>query len=129
MTIDTIRKIFESKMTDRCSIYRRKTIINPDKTTQVVLDKNPILSDVPCRISFIRYKVENPSDMQLDSNPIQLTPKIFFPLYTDIKAGDTVKLNRISSEGITLLTYSGILGLPAYYDTHIEVMLNIDTDA
>lgn len=129
MTVDMVRKAFESKMTDKSTIYRRRTIINDDRTTSVVLDTEPIAVDVPSRISFIRYKVEDPSNTAVDNNPIQLTPKIFFPVYTDIKAGDTVKLKRMSKEGIVMYTYEGILGLPAYYDTHIEVMVNIDTTA
>lgn len=129
MTIDMIRKAFEGKMTDKSNIYRRKTVKNEDGSTAVILDPEPIAVDVPSRISFIRYKVEDPSNTAIDNNPIQLTPKIFFPVYTDIKAGDTVKLKRISKEGIVMYTYEGILGLPAYYDTHIEVMLNVDTTA
>lgn len=129
MNVYQARKVLEAKMNDRCDIYRRVTVINDDRTTSVVLDTEPIAVDVPSRISFIRYKVEDPSNTAVDNNPIQLTPKIFFPVYTDIKAGDTVKLKRMSKEGIVMYTYEGILGLPAYYDTHIEVMMNIDTTA
>lgn len=129
MNVFEARKVLESKMTDRCKIYRRKTVRNTDNTTAVILPTEPLHTDVHCRISFIRYKVENPADVEVDENPTRMVPKIFFPVFTDIKAGDRVELARISVEGEILLTYSGTLGLPAAYDTHTEVMLNVDTSA
>ena len=129
MNVYQARKVLEAKMNDRCDIYRRVTVINPDGTTSIKLSEEPIYKDIPSRISFIRYKVENPSDINIDENVIENTPKLFLPVFTDIKAGDTVVLNRMSSEGKILYTYKGIVGLPATYDTHTEIMLFIDTSA
>ena len=129
MNIFMSRKVKEAKMTDRCDIYRRKTIKNLDGTENVVLDKEPLYTDVHCRISFVRYKVENPAGILIDENPVELVPKIFFPVFTDIKVGDTVKLRRISTENEVLGTYEGITGLPAFYDDHTEVMLSVNTSA
>lgn len=129
MDVYQTRKVLESRMVDRSDIYRRRSEKNIDGTTAVRLSKTPIATDVPSRISFIRYRVENPSDKRVDENPIEVAVKIFFPVMTDIKAGDKVVLRRMSSEGEVLYTYSGMVGLPATYDTHTEVMLDIDTSA
>lgn len=129
MNVFQTRKVLEAKMTDKCDIYRRKKVINENGSTDIILDPTPIATDVPCRISFIRYKIEDPSNIRIDENPIEHTPKIFLPVFTDIKAGDTVILRRISVENEILYTYKGIVGAPACFDTHIEIMLNIDTSA
>lgn len=129
MDVYQARQVLNAKMTDRSDIYRRTSVKNPDGTTAVVLKDIPIATDVPSRVSFIRYKIEDPSDRQLDENPLKSTVKIFFPVKTDIKAGDKVVLRRLSSEGDILYTYKGVLGLPAAFDTHMEVMLDIDTSA
>ena len=90
MNVYQARKVLEAKMNDKWDIYRRVTVINPDGTTSIKLSEEPIYKGIPGRISFIRYKVENPSDINIDENVIKNTPKIFLPVFTDIKAGDTV---------------------------------------
>lgn len=129
MNYKQTRLVLESRMTDRCDIYRHKTIKNIDGTTDIKIGSEPIHSNVKCRISFIRYKIENPSDIKVDENPIRFTPKIFFPVFTDVKAGDKLIVTRYSSENEVLGHYEGITGMPAYYDTHTEIMLNVHTGA
>lgn len=129
MNYKQTRLVLESRMTDRCNIYRHRLITNIDGTTDLVLDNEPLHANVKCRISFIRYKIENPSDIKVDENPIRFTPKIFFPVFTDVKAGDKLVVTRYSSENEELGKYEGVTGMPAYYDTHTEIMLNVNTDA
>lgn len=129
MNYKQTRLIFQSKMTDRADIYRHRVINNIDGSTDIVLDEKPLYTNVKCRISFIRYKIENPSDIAVDENPIRFIPKLFFPVFTDVIAGDVVKVTRYSSENEILGYYDGVTGMPAYYDTHTEIMLNVNTNA
>lgn len=130
MNVFQARRVLEAAMTDRCTICRRRSVINSDGTTTVKLDtENPIVKNHKCRLSFSRYRLESAANKAIDENPVETNPKVFFPIFTDVKAGDYIYIDRMSTENEVLMKYEGILGLPAAYDTHTEAMLNIDTSA
>ena len=60
MNVFQARRVLEAAMTDRCTICRRRSVINSDGTTTVKLDtENPIVKNHKCRLSFSRYRLES----------------------------------------------------------------------
>lgn len=129
MNIIQYREMLRGLMTDRCSINRRKTVINMDKTTSIVMPKEPLYTEVECRLSISSGGFDKANDIEVDRNPIMSNMKLFFPFNADIIAGDFIIVKRKSFNGDVIGTYQGNIGMPMCYDTHKEAFLFVDRSA
>lgn len=127
MKLSSFGKLLSPTYTDKLSINRFIEVTNPDGTIGMGLPKEPVYSDVRCRISF--NISDNPETTKEDSNPIYLQIKIFCSPNEDIQKGDILVANRIGDDGEVLESYNGIANLPFKYVTHQEVLFTEVGDA
>jgi len=113
---DILKKLYEDSLT----INRYTKVTNPiDGTTGIELDDIPVITGVPCRISF--GDTDNPEKGKEESNPIYMEIKIFCGSDVDIRVGDKLTVKRMGNDGTTILaTYTGTANLPHIYISHKE---------
>ena len=100
------------------------SLIESTYVFNAVLPDTPIFNNIPCRVSFGNR--ESAKDTEIDFNPINFTPKLFFSLNVKLKAGDYVVVTRSIDTNETSVIYEGNIGLPAVFQTHQEVLFNVE---
>lgn len=122
-----VSKLIASMLTDKVDVYRYVNEVSEDGSTTTKLSSEPVVSDLPGRISFSYSKIENAKIHDPSGDPIDHTPKIFFLTDADIKTGDIVTVKRyIPGTEEILVSYRGKIGLPSIFPTHIEVSIAIE---
>lgn len=128
MKLGAFGKVFALMFTDKMTISRYTETLNPDGTTNISSDVEPVYENVACRVSFNQN--DNPESLGDDANPIFLQVKIFTATATDIRKGDYVVAQRLDDDGETVLaTYEGESNLPVVYVTHKEAAIAQTGDA
>lgn len=127
MKLGDFSGIITTMFTDKMDINRYVDQSNEDGTTETVLPKLPIYTDVACRISFLSE--ESPKDGTVDDNPVKANPKIFCKTTADVQPGDFITVRRLDDAGNVMATYSGQIGLPSTYITHKEALFLIKESA
>jgi hypothetical protein len=127
MKLSGFAPILSSLMTDQMDIFRHDTTENEDGTTKTELPSTPLSENIRCRVSF--FTSDNPRDMNIDENPVIMSPTIFCDADTDILPGDIVTVRRMQDDGTVAQTINGRVGFPKFYPSHKEVPLSIDTSA
>lgn len=113
---------------DRMDILRYTHSKNSDGTTETSMKPEPVLTEVPCRLSFSN-STDNPDDLKVDENPIEYMPRIFCLPDVPLQAGDYVIVYRKDDDGNTVYSYKGNIAHPNWYSNHVEVKLNINESA
>lgn len=113
---------------DRMDVLRYIHTENPDGTTETSMQPEPVLTNVPCRVSFSN-STDDPNDVVVDENPIKYMPRIFCSPDVPLQAGDYVIVYRKDDSGRTTYSYKGNIAQPNWYSNHIEVKFNIDEAA
>lgn len=109
------RKIIEKTFIDRCTIIEKKEILNKDSSNTL---KDVIsYKDIPCRIS---YENKNKQPATIINNIAELNQiiKLFINPEIEINAGSKI----IATQNKREIIYKNT-GIPAYYDTHQEIIL------
>lgn len=123
MDLSAFRSVIESFFTDKADIYHYSSKTNEDGTTENLLPSEPSVPNVPCKLSF--SMMETPADGTSDNEPIVDQVKLFYSLSSDFHAGDYVIARRLQNDGTVLQTYKGIIGLGAYFQTHVEAVFEV----
>jgi hypothetical protein len=123
MDISSFKGHFESMFTDEVDVFLYIPTKGADGSTSIARSDTASLEKVKCKLIY--KSLESPADKTDDANPVELIPRVLFPLNTSIKAGDYLVVNKKASDGTVLATYSGDAGLPGIYATHQEVFLQI----
>lgn len=119
-----VRNTIEKLYTDRFDAYRYEPGENEDSTTDAKLSLAPYILNQKCRLSFVPNRQENSKDTDVDSNPILTQPKIFAAPDCGLKAGDYVFARRMADDEKTVLAeYTGPVGLPFLYPSHLECQI------
>lgn len=109
-----IRKAIESWYTDTCNITGTKKVQDGSIT---YFEDNVIIENQPCRLSYSKVTTTTDAD---GTSTINQTIKLFISPDIDIKAGCNIEVNRNGNK-----TMYKCSGMPAIYDTHQEVVLDI----
>lgn len=117
-----------SKMmhTDRFSIKRYIDIEDDDGSTKEAVEPNPILKDIPCRISTIKEDEQNLK--QEDANKKLVKLKVFCSTDIEVYKGDLVIAERIIN-GKSVDIIKAIAGKPMKYSINQEFILIEDGEA
>ena len=119
-----VRSNIEKLYTDRFDAYRYVEEDDEDGTTEMKISKTPHIINQRCRVSFVPNRQEDPKDTDVDSNPIRTQPKIFAAPDCGLAVGDYVVVRRLADDGKTVLAkYSGPVGLPFLYPSHLECQI------
>ena len=113
------RKAVESRYRGLCDILEKRKV-KDEVTKATVLRDTAVLSNQPCRLSYSSSGTANQTDTV--SN-IEQTIKLF--IAPEIKIAPGSKL-RITQNGITTDYISS--GVPAVYETHQEVSLELEKE-
>nr|DAN82094.1 MAG TPA: head closure knob [Caudoviricetes sp.]DAP88913.1 MAG TPA: head closure knob [Caudoviricetes sp.] len=113
------RKAVESRYKGLCDILEKRKV-KDEVTKATVLRDTAVLSNQPCRLSYSSSGTANQTDTV--SN-IEQTIKLF--IAPEIKIAPGSKL-RITQNGITTDYISS--GVPAVYETHQEVSLELEKE-
>ncbi|WP_194189651.1 hypothetical protein [Clostridium chrysemydis] len=105
--------------TDKFTILRYIDIENEDGSLEETLDKNPILKDIPCKISKVTLDEHKDSD---SVNKELVKFKIFCSPKIDVKKGDTIIANRYLDDSI-IDTIKAISSRPIKYNINQEFIL------
>lgn len=124
-----VRGTIESLYTDRFDAYRYVEQEADDGTTEQILSQEPFISNKACRVSFVPNRQEDPKDTDVDSTPVKTQPKLFAPPDCGLLVGDYVVARRIGDDGEVLATYTGPIGLPFLYPSHLECQIGVVTKA
>ncbi len=120
--------ILELLYYDKMDIYRRHEVVNADGTTDIIIDTDPSLQNIPCRLSFSGAK-DRADDVSVDANLIELNPTIHCSPDIEIKSGDRCKVYRCDDDGAVIRIYTGNLGDSRWYSNHQEVAIHIDKES
>lgn len=107
---------------DLMNVYREVEVTNPDGSTDNIYSDEPVLVDVPCRISF-PYR-ESPLDQEIDRNPMQLAPVLFCHYDVPLIDADYVVVTRTDADGNLMATYHGTISLINNYPSHKEYLFS-----
>jgi hypothetical protein len=119
MNLSKFSRYLDVLYTDKMNITRYKEVKNEnDGTTDMVLDDDPALNDLNCRISSIKEDTNNFDNV----NEINSKYKIFCSLNTEIKKGDKIEAHRVI-DSVKVETIKGIASKPLKYDLGIEFIL------
>ena len=113
------RKAIESRYKGLCDILVKRKV-KDEVTKATVLKDIAVLSNQPCRLSYSSSGTANQTDTV--SN-IEQTIKLF--IAPEIKIAPGSKL-RITQNGVTTDYISS--GVPAVYETHQEVSLELEKE-
>lgn len=113
------RKAVESRYRGLCDILEKRKV-KDEVTKATILKDIAVLSNKPCRLSYSSSGTANQTDTV--SN-IEQTIKLF--IAPEIKIAPGSKL-RITQNGITTDYISS--GVPAVYETHQEVSLELEKE-
>ena len=113
------RKAIESRYKGLCDILEKRKV-KDEFTKATILKDIAVLSNKPCRLSYSSSGTANQTDTV--SN-IEQTIKLF--IAPEIKITPGSKL-RITQNGITTDYISS--GVPAVYETHQEVSLELEKE-
>ena len=128
MNLSFISPLLSSMYTDRLTVKRVAKVTNPDGTTGIGKNKTEVYTDVKCRISF--ESEDNSINTKEDTNPKSIRTKVFCDTNLDIKKGDTLIVQKMAEDAVTILaTYQGLAGLPCKFVSHQEVLINEVGDA
>lgn len=113
------RKAIESRYKGFCDILKKRKV-KDEVTKATVLRDTAVLSNQPCRLSYGSSGTANQTDT---ISNIKQTIKVF--IAPEIKIAPGSKL-RITQNGITTDYISS--GVPAAYETHQEVCLELEKE-
>lgn len=121
-----ISKALQILDTDKIDIGRRMPIINPDGTEGETNPNQPIYTDIPCHISFV--KADNPNTDTVDTSPIITALQINCSLDVDLQKGDYITAYKLDNEGNTLETYKGVIGFPTVTESRKSAQMEMRVD-
>lgn len=113
------RKAVESRYKGLCDILEKRKV-KDEVTKATVLRDTAVLSNQPCRLSYSSSGTANQTDT---ISNIEQTIKLF--IAPEIKIAPGSKL-RITQNGVTTDYISS--GVPAVYETHQEVSLELEKE-
>ena len=114
--VKAYQKALQRLWTGRCSVFVRKTIVNPDNGCDEPYEEQ-VLEDVPCRLSFSSAPAISET---YEAAGVQQTIKLFLAGDVEIPAGSKI---RVTQNGHTAdYTRSGE---PARYSSHQEIELTL----
>lgn len=113
------RKAIEDRYKGLCDILEKRKV-KDEVTKATVLRDTVVLSNQPCRLSYSSFGTANQTDT---ISNIEQTIKVF--IAPEIKIAPGSKL-RITQNGITTDYISS--GVPAVYETHQEVSLELEEE-
>lgn len=113
------RKAIEDRYKGLCDILEKRKV-KDEVTKATVLRDRVVLSNQPCRLSYSSSGTANQTDT---ISNIEQTIKVF--IAPEIKIAPGSKL-RITQNGITTDYISS--GVPAVYETHQEVPLELEEE-
>ncbi len=120
-------KVYSKIMhTDKFTIKRYIDVEDDDGSTKEVLDPNPILKGIPCRISTIKEDEQNLK--QEDANKELIKFKIFCSSDIEVFKGDLVIAERIIN-GKSVDIIKAVAGKPMKYSINQEFILIEDGEA
>lgn len=120
MNLDQYKKYSELLYSDKFTIQRYIDIENRDGSTGEGLDPNPVLIDIPCRISKVKLDEHNINIE--DSNNKNIKLKIFCSPDVNVKKGDYIIAKRIIN-GNEVQTIKAIASEPFIYNINQEFIL------
>lgn len=126
MDLSSYSKYLDSLHTDRMSIYRYKEIENEDGSTEEVLNTDPSLENIPCRLSKVKADEHNIN--MYDANKQNIKFKIFCSIDVEILKGDSLVIKRVIGNQV-VDTIKAIAGAPIKYDINQEVIIIEDGEA
>lgn len=113
------RKAVESRYRGLCDILEKRKV--KDEITKATVSLNTVvLSNQPCRLSYSSSGTANQTDTV---SSIEQTIKLFIAPEINIDPGSKL---RITQNGITTDYISS--GVPAVYETHQEVSLELEKE-
>jgi len=107
--------------TDQMDIARSMEIENPDGSTGQTRPDVPIYSGVPCHVAPVN--IDNPDPTTVDTRPIIVTLLISCSIYVDLQNNDTITARVLDKDGVTLITYKGIIGAPSVMQSRQEIQM------
>ncbi|CUO91753.1 Uncharacterised protein [Clostridium baratii] len=120
-------KVYSKIMyTDKFTIKRYIDTEDDDGSTREVLDPNPKLKDIPCRISKVKEDEQNLK--QEDANKKSVKLKVFCSPDIEVYKGDLVIAERIIN-GKSVDIIKAIAGKPMKYSINQEFILIEDGEA
>ena len=127
MRLSGLGKLFTMLYDDRMDIFRTSKQQDDDDTTSIAYEPDALYTDIRCRLSF--SSDDSASDADIDRTPVRFSPKLFCESNVDLRAGDYVKVRRLSDDGSLMVTYEGPIAQPSKYSTHQEAFMRIDEGA
>lgn len=116
-TLLAARYAVESRYDFKCNIYEYGKHKNPD-TRSTEMSENCVLEEQPCRISFSSLKTVVQSE---SAATISQQVKLFISPDVTIKPGSKISVFDAKNR----LTEYKSSGVPAIYETHQEIMLEL----
>lgn len=112
--MDQVKKIIESQYTGLCTVIEYQSIKDPI-TFKTTHNEVPVLTDIPCRLSFKAISKSNENEI---NNQVTQQVKLFLNSSHIIKTGSKIIVNQNSRQ----FTYKNS-SEPAIYPTHQEIVL------
>lgn len=125
MKLGGTKTILSMLYDDKMDVSRYITSTNLDGTTETSMNPEKVYENIPCRVSFSNVS-DSPDDVQVDSNPVDFSPRLFCSPDIALATGDYIEVKRKDDKGNTILVYKGNIGMPAWYSNHQEVKFNIE---
>lgn len=126
MKLSKFSKYLDILYTDKMSITRYKEVESEDGSTEEILDTDPSLKDISCRISKVKLDEHKLNIEDVNKQNIKL--KVFCSLDIEVKKGDSLIIERIIDEKV-VDTIKAIAGEPMKYDISQEILLIEDGEA
>jgi hypothetical protein len=128
MNLSAYGKYLANLYNDQMDILRQEQITDGAETVSINSNA-PFLSGVACRVSFgSQADLQSTADLELK----QVNPTVFCGKDVDIKAGDSVIVRRLNSDGSVYQTFEGFVstaGMANKYETHQQFVLELKADA
>lgn len=126
MNLSNYKKYSELLYSDRLTIHRYIEVEEEDGSTKDGLDPNPVLKNIPCRISKVKSDEHNINFDDVNKQSAKL--KIFCSPDIEILKGDSLIIERII-DGKVVDTIKAFAGKPMKYSINQEVLLSEEGEA
>lgn len=126
MNLSNYKKYSELLYSDRLTIHRYIEVEEEDGSTKDGLDHNPVLKNIPCRISKVKSDEHNINFDDVNKQSAKL--KIFCSPDIEILKGDSLIIERII-DGKVVDTIKAFAGKPMKYSINQEVLLSEEGEA
>ena len=126
MKLSKFSKYLDILYTDKMCITRYTEVESEDGSTEEIVDPDPLLKDIPCRISKVKLDEHKLNIEDVNKQNIKL--KVFCSLDIEVKKGDSLTIERVIDEKV-VDTIKAIAGEPMKYDISQEILLIEDGEA